>query len=269
MPDVAPSLTEYIVAHMVRAVASTPALAEPFPHFSVTGFFPSDVYEELLSLLPEPAMYDTVAYDATVAADQATNRRRFSLLSKSLHRLATRQETFWLTVRSALGSELLKRTVYEKLRNGLAFRYGCRPAEAAQLPGFALPDLYHETQGYTIKPHPDTRRKVVTMQVALPRDNSQSHLGTEFYERSFSPASFLRDPKGFNIVKTLPFTPNTASAFVVLNTLRLRSWHGRSKLGGDCGVRNSILNIWYASADDANPEIVAENRATTPALQAA
>jgi hypothetical protein len=119
--------------------------------------------------------------------------------------------------------------------------------------------LYRETAGYSIKPHPDTRKKVVTMQIALPRDESQQHLGTEFYSRSLKPAAWLRTPKGFDIVKTTPFLPNTAYAFVVLNTMRLKSWHGRSTLSDNWGVRDSILNIWYDKAQNGNAEINAEN----------
>ena len=108
-----------------------------------------------------------------------------------------------------------------------------------------------------IKPHPDMRKKVVTMQIALPSDDGQKHLGTEFYRRSFNPLHLLREPRGFEVVKQPPFLPNVAYAFAVINALTLKSWHGRTTLGGQVGVRNTILNIWYAEAAQANGDIVA------------
>ena len=64
----------------------------------------------------------------------------------------------------ALGSSEVKHAVYAKLAEGLAYRFGCSPSEVAEIaPGFALPELYRETEGYFITPHPDMRRKVVTM----------------------------------------------------------------------------------------------------------
>jgi hypothetical protein len=57
----------------------------------------------------------------------------------------------------------------------------------------------------------------------------------------------------------MPFLPNTAYAFVVLNTLTLRSWHGRTSIASDGGPRNSLLNIWYEKAEHSNLDLVAEN----------
>jgi hypothetical protein len=94
------------------------------------------------------------------------------------------------------------------------------------------------------------------MQIALPPDNIRPNLGTQFYRRNWSPMALLREPRGFEIVKQSPFLPNMAYAFVVLNTLRHKSWHGRTTLRGDSEVRNTILNIWYAKPEDGNREIV-------------
>jgi hypothetical protein len=96
------------------------------------------------------------------------------------------------------------------------------------------------------------------MQISLAPDATQADLGTEFYQRSLNPAHWLREPRGFEIAKRPPFLPNAAYAFSVLNTLRIKSWHGRSSLASGCGVRNSILNIWYEKPEHANRDLIAE-----------
>ena len=47
-------------------------------------------------------------------------------------------------------------------------------------------------------------------------------------------------------------------AFVALSTIRVKSWHGRTALPPGCGVRNSILSIWYAHAEDASKDLIDE-----------
>ena len=96
------------------------------------------------------------------------------------------------------------------------------------------------------------------MQVSLAADDSQEHLGTGFYRRSFAPSAWMREPRGFEVAKRMSFSPNAAYGFVVLNTLTKRSWHGRETLDGDSGVRNSILHIYYAKRHHANADIVRE-----------
>jgi hypothetical protein len=243
------------LAHMVESIERSWVDHDPFPHFIVEGIFPDDVYREMLASLPDPSLYDAVSYEKH-ADNGVSNRGKFALTNQCIAELSGRQRSLWLAVRDALGAPRFKQAVFARLREGLAYRFGKSPEQAAQTPGYPLPELFRETEGYQIKPHPDTRRKLVTMQIALPSDNSQPDLGTEFYRRSLNPLALLREPRGFDTVKRSPFLPNVGYAFAVLNTLRLRSWHGRTKLGGETGVRNTILNIWYAKAEDANPDLV-------------
>ncbi len=260
MESVNLSLREKTLRHVLQAIESTTALEHPFPHLQVREFFPNDVYAQLLANLPAPEGYEPFGYEKHANADGASNRRRFCFEAAWLDKLNAESRGFLYTIRSVLGSNELKSEVFSKLSAGLSYRYSCKPQEARDLPGYALPELFRETEGYQIKPHPDTRKKVVTMQIALPEDESNAAIGTEFYQRSFRPTDWLREPKGFEIVKTMPFVPNVAYAFVVLNTVRLKSWHGRSSLSPTSGVRNSILNIWHEKPEHGNRELVEENR---------
>jgi hypothetical protein len=243
------------VKYMVEAMDRAWFDADPFPHVLVEGLFPDDIYREMLAMLPDPSHYTPVSYERH-AKRGVSNRDKFALSEDYISQLGRRQRALWSAIRDALGAPEFKAAVFNRLSLGLSYRFGSRDADAALTPGYALPELLRETRGYRIKPHPDTRRKVVTMQIALPEDNRQANLGTQFYGRSWSPLSLLREPRGFEVVKQSPFLPNTAYAFVVLNTLRHRSWHGRTTLRGESQVRNSILNIWYAKPEDGNREII-------------
>ena len=47
-------LCQRIVDHSVRAVYATEPEREPFFHIQIKDFFPHDVYERMLELLPDP-----------------------------------------------------------------------------------------------------------------------------------------------------------------------------------------------------------------------
>lgn len=96
----------------------------------------------------------------------------------------------------------------------------------------AKPVVYRDSDGDQIKPHPDTRKKVVTMQLYCPTYNSQEALGTTLYQASlkglFHVGSYCLEP-----VKTIPFLPTAGYAFVVFkayHSLTKMSWHGRPQI---------------------------------------
>jgi hypothetical protein len=256
------ALRRHVVDHTVRAIAATRVENDPFPHIAVHSFLPPDVYAEVVNRPLAADHYEAFAHGYK-------NRGRVRFDSDSLRRLPAAEQTLWFSIRSALGSVELKQAVFGKFAAALARRFGCDPAAAPGLDGFALPELYRETEGYSIKPHPDTRKKVVTMQISLARDETQAELGTEFYRLSLNPGRWAPEFKGFEMVRRMPFSPNSGYAFVVFNTLQVRSWHGRSELPKGCGVRDSLLNIWYANPEHANRELVEELGVFRPQPQAA
>ncbi len=248
-------LCSRMVSHMVDAACAATAQVDPFPHVIIGNFFPSDVYDNLLELLPADHQYEKFGYAKFHTKDGASNRMRFRMEDRWLDRLSPAQKSFWHAVRQALGSNLLKRAVFAKVSAGLSFRFGMPEFEAVDLEAYALPELFREFANYRIKPHPDTRRKVVTMQISLPRNDSQPQFGTEFYRRSLNPLHLMREPHGFEVVKCTPYVRNSAYAFSVLNKITWKSWHGRSTLPVADVVRNTILNIWYLSQADANNDV--------------
>lgn len=251
-----PVLRNELLSHCVKTVEATTMERDPFPHFLATGIFPSDFYQELIENLPDVNEYTPFSCGKHHNAGGVCNRLRCEFSNTSLEKLSEEKRRLWFTVRSVLGSREFKQAVYRKLAVGLSLRFRNLEPDASDAPGYAVPDLYRETEGYVIKPHPDTRKKIVTMQLALASDNSQRDIGTEFYKRAIGPQAWRSQPRGFQIAKKMPFTPNTVYAFSVLNTIALKSWHGRSVIPGDFGVRNSILNIWYEKAEHTNGDLI-------------
>jgi len=102
--------------------------------------------------------------------------------------------------------------------------------------------------GYQIKPHPDGSKKVVTMQLYCPADESQRDLGTTLYRASLKGLINVGS-YGLEPVKTLPFLPNVGYAFVVLkayHSLLKMSWHGRPKVHTTSDhPRITLLNTFY------------------------
>jgi hypothetical protein len=235
-----------IVQHLVARIEATPAIQEPFTHVFLQNVFPDDIYKQMLDTLPN---HETYAHAADRHYGNGKHMRSFYNLSKSdLTRLPSPEQSFWATIASALTAEEVKCAMFRNLAVDLSFRYGVPEAKTAELPAYSRPVLYRETEGFEIPPHPDTRKKVVTMHFYLPADKSQLDLGTALYRRRLLAWPFGSWQRRFEKVKQFPFEPNSAYAFVVNNKITRKSWHGREQLPPGAGVRNTLLNTFYEEA---------------------
>src|SRR5262249_5090283 len=177
--QVTPSREIYsrVLEHLLRRIDQTPASHRPFSHIYLEEVIPADCYRRLLSHLPPPQLYSHAAERHHGNSEGQYTRTVLPLTRANLaHRPAPQQE-LWNGIAAALTAPELKCAVFTKLARDLMFRYGLPQSQVGQLPGYARPTLYRETEGFEIPPHPDTRKKVVTMHLYLPADRSQLDLG--------------------------------------------------------------------------------------------
>jgi hypothetical protein len=247
------TLYDAIVGHGARSILAATATEKPYPHLVFRDFFPDDVYRRLLGSWPD--------IDRYVDLNGARTRKQYTLWDRRVEAGDPERTALWRTVSDALSAQDILDALRERLKTGLEIRARAS-GEGWPPPMHPQPVLYADFDGYAIKPHPDTRRKVLTMMIYMPEDESQRELGTTVYK--VSPMGlFAWKSYGLVKVKTADFLPNTGFAFVVIHpahSLRHTSWHGRETIAlSNAKPRMTILNTYYAKPPNAG-EVDAEYR---------
>jgi hypothetical protein len=232
-----------------NSILNAETFRKPYPLIRFRDFFPSDFYARLVQRFPDVDRFAGLNGDGT--------RREYALYDERSDPGSEESRTLWGIVRRVLASQEIASALREKLDEGFRIR-SKRSGETWPVPMHPRPVLYTDLNGYAIKPHPDTRRKVLTMQIYLPSDDSQRELGTAIYK--VSPMGIFAW-KSYGLVKdkTVPFLPNSGYAFVVIHpaySLLRSSWHGREAINVPVErPRLSILNTYYR---EPAPERTAE-----------
>ncbi len=247
---VSETLADEIVSHGVRSILAGTVTEKPFPHLTFQHFFPDALYRRLISSWPD--------LDRYVDLNGARTRKQYTLWDRRVEAGDPERTELWRTVGDAISAEAIQDALRERLEMGLRIR-AKGSGEGWPLPMFPQPVLYADFDGYSIKPHPDTRRKVLTMLIYCPEDASQRELGTTVYK--VSPMGvFAWKSYGLVKVKTADFLPNTGFAFVVIHpahNLLHTSWHGRDTIALDNSKpRMTVLNTFYAKppkGDEVDP----------------
>jgi hypothetical protein len=228
-----------VLESATNSILNAEAFRKPYPLIRFCDFFPSDFYARLVQRFPDVDRFAGLNGDGT--------RREYALYDERSDPGSEESRTLWGIVRRVLASQEIASALREKLDEGFRIR-SKRSGETWPVPMHPRPVLYTDLNGYAIKPHPDTRRKVLTMQIYLPSDDSQRELGTAIYK--VSPMGvFAWKSYGLVKEKTVPFLPNSGYAFVVIHpaySLLRSSWHGREAITVPVErPRLSILNTYY------------------------
>jgi hypothetical protein len=201
---------------------------QPFFHLEFDRVFPADVYDTMMAKMPEASDYRPMSGRVKSTSETPT-RVKIDLFPEYLRHLSRDKRDVWAEVGRALCSRPVKRAFIERLAPGLSRRFGRGYSEVGFYP---IPILTRDVAGYSISPHTDTLWKGITVQLYLPADDSNTHLGTVFHASA---------PGGLTRHTQMRFAPNTGYAFAVADD----TWHSVDEVGSDIRTRNSILLTYF------------------------
>lgn len=192
-------------------VANAQILGFPYPHIYIPEIFPPDFYASLQRNMPDPK--------AMIPIEQARPVRGYKerfVLEMSERHLATLppdKQQFWQGFSNWLLAGQFMQLVLAKFGPFVEDRF-----KGAKMDYYNEGLLVEDVTKYALGPHTNSPKKVITMLFYLPKDNSQSHLGTSIYLPKDAEFRCQGGPHhkydGFLKLTTMPFKPNSLFAFV-------------------------------------------------------
>jgi hypothetical protein len=236
---VATATTLDLVRRIVHKIVDAPIDPEPCLNLFMEDVFPPSVYAEMLMRLPKDEALAPIKHPDAMTPDGRSTRFLLDLTGASLSRLPEVDRPFWETMIEAFTSPDVSAAIVAKFFPALEQRFGSALPELVPVPIF-----YRDYPGYRISVHPDAASKIATMQFYLPEDLTQRHLGTTFHRR---------ENDSYEALKTNPFIPNSAYAFVRTE----ESWHSVDEISPGENARNSIALTFYIKGQEYRSEEVA------------
>ncbi|MBI4887445.1 MAG: hypothetical protein HY824_10145 [Acidobacteria bacterium] len=211
---------EAVAAHVRSAVARAEVGQDPCPHLVITGLFPPAFFEMMVEALPPAILF----------ADRRVNKQQLRVPFGLAPRYSREVWQFVSDLMAgALGPALVARLAPDIEAWVQTVCPAATPAQVAALT-YKVSDgrIMLRRAGYEIRPHRDPKWGFVTGLIYLPRPGDPTEFGTELYrvrDDSEAPSGlpYYIDPAACELVRKVPFAPN--SALVFLNS---RGAHGAS-----------------------------------------
>jgi hypothetical protein len=223
---------DHLAEFVAQSVDAARAVEKPFFHLEFDRVFPNDVYAQILALMPESADYRPMhGRSKGHDLDDGTHTRvKIDLFPEYIRNLPSQKRALWDVIGRALCSAKVRQAFIRRLAPGLSKRFGPHFARTGMYP---IPILTRDIPGYLITPHTDTRWKGITVQLYLPKDDSNTDIGTIFHEKL---------PDGSMPKHTrMRFSPNTGYAFAVGTD----TWHSADPVHNRVKTRDSILLTYF------------------------
>jgi hypothetical protein len=231
-------------------VANAAVREFPFPHFYISPIFPESFYRTLRERLPDTSTYRRLDETGTVV--KGAYPERFICALEDLENEESIEEgaRFWGDFKTWLMGPAFARLIKYKFREGIAQRFGA----AARVDTMNDSRLVRDLSNYTISPHTDTPKKLVSLLFYLPPDESMLDLGTSIYAPKVP--DFRCDGtlnykfEKFNKVATMEFRPNSLFGFLKTD----RAFHGVDRIAAPGIVRDLLLyNIYVKKVVSPEP----------------
>ena len=246
-----------MIKFILDKITKTEIEKNPFEHKFIDNVFPDEYFEELIKNLPNKNDYTPINKTGSVKSNYSAERYIFNLNYESIDKLENTKKTtlnelltvftspiFFNEVCKGFQKTLLNRisnfSDYEKKTFGHKnFEFSIRSS------------LVKDLQKYKLGVHTDTAHKFSTFLFYIPKDNNYSNLGTTLYkpkhdvninigEKGNYHASLTETKNNFDVVRTLPFKPNSLLLFPRTN----QSFHGVEEINSE-GIERNLIQLNY------------------------
>ena len=229
----------------------------PFEYKFINNIFPKDYFEELIKNLPTKNDYIAINKTGAVKSNYSAERYVFNLNYENIGKLEnakknTLNELLKVFTSPIFFNEVCKvfqKTLIDRISNFSDFEkktFGHKNFEYS-----IRSSLVKDLQKYKLGVHTDTVHKFVTFLFYIPKDNSNANLGTTLYkpkkgaeinigEKGNFHASLTETENNFDVVSTLPFSPNSLLLFPRSN----QSFHGVEEINSK-GVERNLIQLNY------------------------
>jgi hypothetical protein len=206
---------ERVAQHVADAIERTRVDADPMAHLVVNALLPRETYDALIDAIPPQEFF----------SDKEYRKQNFKLHQADVVPEWTMTALSYmedLVIPQMIVPGLLKK-FEAHVRATYVSKFGATLGpQVAALPHVATAGrLMLRRPGYHLDPHLDPDRVVVTCLIYFARPGDDESYGTTFYRIDGSPVidrlnTFYPEQQGHrcDLVKTAPFRPNTAVAFV-------------------------------------------------------
>ena len=245
--------------HVLYKIANAPINPFPFPHIYVRDIFPPDYYRTLREHLPPAQALKTLTSLKRVTGNYPDSRLVLPLTPDDVGALPDPYRSFWRQAASWLLDGNFGRMILPKFAEFLDLRFG----DSSQMQYYDDALVVQDSTTYTLGPHTDTPKKVVSFLFYLPADDSMAHLGTSIYMPKNPEFRCAGGPyhrfEDFRRIATMPYVPNALFAFLKTPN----SFHGVEPIT-DAHVKRDLL--LYDIQVENPPELT---QPTAPARQTA
>ena len=217
--------------HFAYKYINSPINIFPFPHLYVQDIFPDIFYSQIQKNLPAQNLLTSLP---DLFPDQPGFRNykdRYVMdvnKNESINKIEKDKQEFW----RELGSNLKKKEFSGLLRSKFKYYLDMRFKYLENVSFETELLLINDKKNYSLGPHNDHPRKVISLLIYLAKDFSQKESGTSIYIPK-DPNFIVQNKEyqhypheQFHKVMTMPFVPNSAFSFIKTNT----SFHGVEKL---------------------------------------
>lgn len=234
-------------------IANTPVRTYPYPHFYVQPVFPQAFYRRILETMPETEALTPINELGTVGRlDKRTGQitkspfeprylAELSVLEASEQAAFGSGSDTWRSLSAWLLGERFRSLIIGKFMAPIEERFGVDARLVTSVEARFVRDM----TDYSIKPHTDTPKKLVSLLFYLPADDSLQALGTSVYvpkDPAFRCDGKKRHPfEQFNKVMTAGFLPNSLFCFLKSD----RAFHGVEVIKQPEIERNLLLYNIY------------------------